>query len=115
MSTTVASKHNPEAHNPQHVMNNKRNNPNVHARVWVQVSTQNELSTSLTCIDLEEGDAFYHTQNLLCNMVQEVKMHIANKSNFTQSQLHALSKRAISKPQQHMRGCSNQLITKVSE
>jgi len=38
--------------------------------------------------------------------VQEVKMHIAKKSN--QSQLHALSKHTMSKLQQHMRGCSVQ-------
>lgn len=70
MSTTVASRHNPEAHNPKHVMNNKPQRPNVHVRVWVKVSTRNELSTSLTCINLEEEDAFHHTQNLLCKIVQ---------------------------------------------
>ena len=55
----------------------------------VKVSTQNEISKSLTCVNLKEGNAFYQPQNLLCNLVQEVKMDIAKKSN--QSQLHAQS------------------------
>ncbi len=81
----------------------------------VKVSTHSELSTSLTRVDLEEGDAFYQPQHLLRNLVQELEMHIAKKSNFMQSQLHALSKHAMSKSQQHMRGCSTQQMTKVSE
>ena len=58
-----------------------RKDPNVHASVQVKVSTHNELSTRSTRINLEEGDALYRPQNLLCNLVQEVNMHVANNSN----------------------------------
>lgn len=74
-------------------MNNKPQRPNVHVRVWVKVSTQNELSTSLTCINLEE--AFHHTQNLLCKIVQGQDAISKQKQCSAEKTTSALSKRAI--------------------